>query len=126
MSARTRDEYNAIKPRAPRLVDTSHLQAVIQQEVRVDALTGHPDWDYYNRFIEAEIRASEAFRTHEEQVLRNPMLVDDLVIRQTKIKIAGLDARIVALREVLMIPKFLREQGELARRQIDAMSRDAG
>lgn len=114
------DEFKS-RPRAPRADIGESLRAVHQQAVRLAAVTGDPDWDYFLAYVESAVQSAERTRTQEETKLRDSRLVNDEAIRTIKISIAQLDARIGAFKEVLLLPKFLKEQGDKAKLRLAEM-----
>lgn len=111
------------RPRVPR--ETSpELRAIAQEAVRVSALTRDENWNYYNRFLEAAIKAARRHLDHETIQMATPFISEEAA-RVARIKVALIGARIEALTEVLMLPKFLLENSAKARAQIDGMERDA-
>ena len=122
MTARSLDEFRARPQLAPRARSMGTLQIVQQQAVRQSALTGDANWDPFLSYIEAAIAATERKRDAEDVKLRDPNLVNDEAMRGIKINLVRLEERIGALKEVLALPKFLKEQGESARRQIAEFS----
>lgn len=96
----------------------SDLRIIAQQAVRHEAVTGDPNWDFFLAYLEHALQAAESQRDQEDKRLRNPALVNDEAIRTCKVALAQLEARIGTLKEVMMLPKFLKEQGNLAKQQI--------
>jgi len=103
---------------------TPELRAIAQDVVRMSALTGNESFDWYNRFLEAAIKAARRHLDQQTGVLQAPFSPDEAV-RLARIKCIMIEARIEALTEVLMLPKFLLENSAKARAQIDGMERDA-
>jgi len=122
------DEYrkeHPIKAAQPRLDVTAELKSIAQEFVKLEALTGDPDWDYFLRYIQAALSASTKHQEFEEKVLLNPLQVNTEEIMKAKIKTAILFGRVEALKEVLALPKMLKDGAETARRKIAEMEKDA-
>ena len=119
----TLDEFRRTRPIAQRET-TPEVRAIAQEAVRLTALTGHESWEWYNRFLEAAIKAARRQLAQQTAVLESPFATDE-DIRMARTRVILIQARIEALTEVLMLPKFLVENAEKARKQIVEMERDA-
>jgi hypothetical protein len=100
----------------------SDLRMIQQQAVRQDAVTGDANWDYFLAYLEHALQNAEGAREAEDRKLRNPQLVNDEQIRACKVSLAQIEARIGTLKEILMLPKFLKEHGDLAKKQIEELT----
>lgn len=110
----TRDEWNARRtPRQAR--PAANLEVIAREALRAEAVTGDENWDHFLSYIEAAIKAAETQLQHEDAKLRSPYLVNDEAIRVLKAQITALTTRVATLREVIMLPKYLKEHGERAR-----------
>lgn len=118
------DEFRSRTPQSRPRETSPELRAIAQEAVRVSALTRDENWNYYNRFLEAAIKEAQRHLAHETQTLRAPF-TDEEGVRIARMKVVMIEARIEALTEVLMLPKFLLENSAKARAQIDGMERDA-
>lgn len=116
----TLDEYRSQREPRPVRDRTPDLKAVAQEAVRLAALTNDPEWDYFLRYIEASIKTTREHADHEARNLRNPLSTDEEV-RVSRAKVAAYDIRVEVLEEILLLPKFLKEQGGKAHDQIEAM-----
>lgn len=121
----TRDEWIARRttPRVPH--GAQNLDIIVREAARMEALTGHPDFDHFLTYIEAALRASEAQLKIEDAKLRSPYLVNDEAVRVLKAQITFIESRIHTLKEVLMLPKYLKEHGDAAKAQIADMAKGA-
>ena len=122
------DEWRARKPRAniERMARTAvALEGITREAVRMEALTGNPEWDHFLSYMEAAHKAALKHRDHEFAKLRDPMLVDPQEIQRCKTKIAMVDTRIDTLDELMKLPKFILDHGEKARELIAEMTQDA-
>ena len=121
----TRDEYNLRRPpRARQNVERLHVAE--REAVRMEAVTGDPNWDHFNSYLESALKASERALAAEEEKLRNPYLVNDELIRLCKVNITRILTRIETLREVIALPKRIKEHGALARAEIADMAAGEG
>lgn len=122
--ALTRDEWKDRRPlRAVRT--PPNLDVIVREAVRMDALTGDENWDFFLAYLEAALRAAEAQQKIEDSKLRSPLLVNDEAIRALKAQLTFIESRIHTLKEVLMLPKYLKEHGDAARAQIADMAKGA-
>ncbi len=121
---RTIDEFRTARP-APARGNVAQIRVVAQEAVRLQALTGDPAWDHFLSFVEASIKKTEAWRNDKLTRLRDPRFVNPDEVAVCRAEILQMDARIDTLKEILLLPKFLKEQSELAQRQIAEMVRDA-
>lgn len=111
---------------AERLARTAQaLEGITREAVRMEALTGNPEWDHFLSYLEAAHKAALRHREVEFAKLRDPMLVDPQEIQRCKIKVAIIDTRIEAIDEIMALPKFIQDHGEKARELIAEMTRDA-
>lgn len=131
MTIRSLDEFRSARPgqeaeRASRTEKTAQaLEAISREAVRMQALTGDPAWDHFLTYLEAAYKAAIKHRDFEFAKLRDPMLVNDEEIARCRAKITILESRISTLDEIIGLPKFIKEHGELARVQIADMERGA-
>ena len=119
---RTLDEFRKLPRATTRESAIAKVHLVAQQALRQDAVTGDPNWDYFLAYIEAAIAVNERARAGEDIKLRDPSLVNDEKIRVLRVNIVRIDERIATFKEVLSLPKFLKSQGEVARKQIAEFS----
>lgn len=123
---RTIDEYRERKPlparEGPQRTD---LKMLAQETVRLAALTGDEHWDHFLSYLEAAVKIAKHLSDGEAAKLRDPMLVNAEEIAKCRARITQLDSRIVTLEEILLLPKFLRENAAAAREKIAEMEREA-
>jgi hypothetical protein len=120
----TRAEWNARRATAaPR--STANLEVIAREALRAEAVTGDENWDHFLTHLEANIRATEVQLEAEDRKLRSPYLVNDEQIRTLKAHITRLEERIRTLKEVLMLPKYLKQHGDLARAQIADLAKSS-
>lgn len=119
------DEYRARQTASAGKPDRTHeLRGIAQEAVRAEALTGSPEWDNFLRYLEAQIKEAE----HEIQTKRAQaamfVLTDEAKAKAAAVVVTMMQARAQTLREVLLLPKWLKEQGERAGKLIAAMAAD--
>ena len=78
------------------------------------ALTGSAEWDYYLRWVEANIKATERLIETKTAQAAALVLVDETKAKEAAVMVAALTARAETLREVILLPKWIKEQGEAA------------
>lgn len=123
---RTLDEFRRERPlpQRERPENSVAAQTIVREAVRMEAVTGDPDWDHYNAYLEAAVKMAERVRDEGVRKLRDPFLVNDEAIRALKASITRLDARIDTLKEVLALPKLIKERAALVKPQIAEMTQD--
>jgi hypothetical protein len=122
---RTIDEYRSRTPTMPRSATVAHLRPIAQEAVRMEALTGDPAWDHFLAYLEAGVKNTQRMIDHEKTKLCHSALVNDEAIRALKAQITALESRLATLKEVILLPKYLKEQATLARAQIDDLTKGA-
>ena len=107
------DEYRGRARQAPpeRLPE---FKTAVQESVRAAALTGHPAWDWYLRHIEANIKATEREMERKRDQAAALVLVDEAAAKQAAVLVAALASRAETLREFILLPKWILENGEAA------------
>ena len=90
------------------------LKGMAQDVPRMVALTGDTNWDYYLRHIEAQIKAAERMVAIEKEKLSSPAITLHEQMLLIKNRITIWQSRAETLREVIALPKYLRDQGERA------------
>lgn len=98
---------------------------IAQEAVRMEALTGDEAWDHFLSYLESALKNTTRQREAAQDQLLDSRMVNGDAIHACKISIAALEARIGTLKEILTLPKFLKEQGGLARGQIDELEKGA-
>lgn len=124
---RTIDEYlkEVAKHKPPaRVRSHTDVRPVAQDVVRMDALTGDESWDYFLRYIEAGLRAANAHSEFLKAKLCDPYLAPGEEMQTRRVAMSAVMARIEVLTEILMLPKRIRENGELAAKLIAEMEFD--
>ncbi len=120
---RTIDEYRREMPPQQR-ARPNDLRPIVQDAVRLEALTGDPDFDYFLRYLEAAISVEKRNGEQFMQKLRAPFTPDDEMCR-LKAALLLSDCRVATLEEILALPKMLKTQAEKARAKIEEMERDS-
>lgn len=113
----TIDEFHS-RPKVVRPDLGASLRAIAQQAARQEAVTGDPDWDYFLAYIENALQTAERERATDEVRLHDPNLVSDDKVRALRMSLIRLDVRIGTLKEVLLLPKYLKKQGDMAKESL--------
>lgn len=121
---KTLDEHRRLHPSAPR-ARSPDLQMLAQEAVRIEALTRDPLWDHFLSYLEASLQKTERLMRDEALRLRDPHLVNDDAIRTCKANLTILETRAATVKEILLLPKFLKEHSALAKAQIADMAMGA-
>jgi hypothetical protein len=122
----TIDEYRGRQPRpVAKPPDTTFIRAIAQEVVRMEALTGSDTWDWFLRYLEANIKAATRDLEARKAMLADPLAQDDEKLRQQRAMIFVIQSRIETLTEVMLLPKMLMHNGERARGMIAEMEHDA-
>ena len=114
------DEYRS-RPRAAGAVPEERiakLSAFVQEAVRATALTGDQNWDTYLRYVEAHIRAAERACEMNKGKAAALVLVDEAAAKSAAVLAATYATRAETLRELIHIPKWIRESGDEAKKKI--------
>ena len=113
------DEYRQ-RPRPSALPEArvSELKLMAQDVVRASALTGYPEWDWYLRYIEASIKAAERHAAMKRDQAASLVLVDEAKAKEAAVLCAAATARAEALKEAILLPKWIIENGEAAAKKI--------
>jgi hypothetical protein len=121
---RTLDEHRKENPRIGR-DRIPEMRMMLAEAVRMEAVTGDPDWDHYLAYLEAALMATTRLLDVELARLRDPRFVNSEMIQVCKSAIAALEARIGTLKEIQSLPKFLKERGAMARESIANLEKGA-
>lgn len=121
---RSLDEYRNTRPQ-PQKTAGPELRMLAQEAVRLEALTGDEAWDHFLSYLESALKTAERMHAAEDAKLRNPFLVNDDAIRMAKAHVACLQVRIDTLKEILLLPKFLKDRAALAKAQIADLAKGA-
>ena len=85
------------------------------------ALTGSAEWDTFNRYIEAQIKRAEADIDARRLQAAHLVLIDEAKAKAAAVQVTVLEARAATLREVILLPKWLIEQGSRAGKLVAAL-----
>ena len=114
------DDYRNC-PRAPAstaAAKLNDLRGLAQEAPRAAALTGSAEWDWYLRFVEAHIKAAERMAEAKKNQAAALVLTDEAKAKDAAVLATVYQTRAETLRELIMIPKWIRESGELARKAV--------
>ena len=92
----------------------AELKGMAQEVPRMAAVTGDANWDYFLRHLEAQIKAAERMIAIEKEKLSSPTVTLHEQMLLIKNRIIIWQTRAETLREVIVLPKHLRDQGERA------------
>ena len=92
----------------------NQLRGIAQEAPRAAALTGRPEWDYFLRYIEAQIKIAEAGVIERHAQAARLLLLDAEKARIAAVAAHVFETRAETLREVILLPKWLIEQGAKA------------
>lgn len=92
----------------------NELRGMAQEVPRMAALTGSIEWDHFLRYIEAHIKAAERQIEAKRNQAAALVLVDEPAAKQAAVLVAALTARAETLREVILLPVWIKENGERA------------
>ena len=118
MSGFDRGDFDAyVAQRASKRMNGSRaaLEQIQQAQVRMENLTGDPDWDLFLSYIEAAIQRTEKEAVAHLDQLGSPMTVNVDEIMQLKMALHGCKGRISAWRAILDLPKDIKASGEQAK-----------
>ena len=89
----------------------NELKGLAQEAPRMAALTGSAEWDYFLRFVEAQIKLAEREAEVKRGQAATLILVDEDKAKAAALAYTILQSRAETLREVILLPKWLIEQG---------------
>ena len=127
MSGFDRSDFDAyVAQKASKRINGSRLalEQLQQAQVRMENLTGDPDWDLFLSYIEAGIQRTEREAVAHLDQLRNPATVNVDEIMQLKLASHGCQERINAWRSVLELPKDIRSSGEQAKTLLERVDEE--
>ena len=99
------------------------LRGMMQEAPRAAALTGSAEWDHYLRYVEAHIKAAERMAEMKKNQAASLVLVDEEKAKAAAVLATVYQARAETLRELILIPKWIRESGEAAAKEIAELER---
>ena len=112
----------------PKRLDTTHiadLKSIAQEMPRAAALTGDPNWDYFLRYLEAGIKRCEKQAEQKRQEAARLVLTDEQAAKAAAVLVTKLEERANTLKEIILIPKWIKDNGESAVAAIAAMEQNA-
>jgi hypothetical protein len=92
-----------------------------QEVVRATALTGDPTWDWFLRYIEAHIKACERQIEAKRNQAASLVLVDEAKAKAAAVIVTALESRAETLRELIVLPKWIMENGERASKLVSEL-----
>ena len=118
MSVSLDDFRNRARPAALSQARALELRGMMQEAPRAAALTGSAEWDHYLRYVEAHIKAAERMAEMKKNQAASLVLVDEEKAKAAAVLATVYQARAETLRELILIPKWIRESGEAAAKAI--------
>ena len=115
------DEYRTRARPAPRADRLNDLRGLAQEAPRMAALTGSAEWNFYLRYVEANIKATERMIEQRRDQAAALVLVDEAKAKQAAVLVAALSSRAETLRELILIPKWIIENGAEAAKVVAEM-----
>ncbi len=85
------------------------------------ALTGSAEWDLYLRHVEANIKATERMIEQKRDQAAALVLVDEAKAKQAAVLVAALSARAETLKELILIPRWIIENGTQAAKLVEEL-----
>ena len=101
------------------------LKTAVQESVRAAALTGHPAWDWYLRHLEANIKTTERLIEVKRTQAAGLVLLDEAKAKAAALQATILEARRDTLTELLLLPKWILENGEAAAKLVAELEASA-
>ena len=119
------DDFRS-RPRSAQPQDKiASLRALAQEPPRMQALTGSEHWDYFARYIEAQIRMTEAECEAARRRVAGLLMVDEPAARKLAVEVTKLEVRADTLRAVIILPKWLMDQGVKAAEMVAEFEKSA-
>lgn len=113
------DEFRS-RPREAALGQSrlNELKGMAQEIPRMAALTGSAEWDYFSRYVEAHIKSCERQIETKRNQAAALVLVDTDKARAAAVIVMTLEAKAETLRELILIPKWIVENGAAAQKLV--------
>lgn len=121
MTTSSIDEFRTRARPAPRSDRINDLRGMAQELPRAAALTGDPNWDLYLRHVEASIKATERMIEQKRDQAAALVLVDETKAKHAAVLVAALSAKAETLRELILLPKWIIENGKEAAKLVAEM-----
>lgn len=115
------DEFRTRERHLPQADRINDLRGMAQEVPRMAALTGSAEWDLFLRYVEANIKATERMIEQKRDQAAALVLVDEPKAKQAALLAATLVARVETLRELIVLPKWIIENGTRARKLVDEL-----
>ena len=103
----------------------NQLRGLAQEAPRMAALTGRPEWDFFLRYIEAQIKIAETGAIERRTQAARLLLLDEDKAKIAAVAAHVYETRAETLREVIMLPKWVIDQGDKAAEAIAALETKA-
>lgn len=113
------DEYRERLRATPQAKERiNELRGMAQEVPRMAALTGSESWDHFLRYVEAHIKAAERQITQKRDQAAALVLVDEAKAKAAAVIVMTLEARAETLRELILLPKWILQNGEQAKKLV--------
>lgn len=96
----------------------AELRGMAQEAPRMAALTGSADWDFYLRYVEANIKLCERQIEVKRNQAASLVLVDEPAAKAAAVIATALESRAETLRELILLPRFIIENGAKAAKMV--------
>ena len=103
----------------------NELRGMMQEAPRMEALTGHADWDWYLRYVEASIKMADRLIESKRGQAASLVLVDEPKAKAAAVMVTALEARRDTLLELIALPKWIIENGAKASEVIAKLEAEA-
>ena len=115
------DEFRAKVRETPKNQERiAELRALIQEPPRMEALTGRLEWNHNLRYIEAQIKLAEGEITVRRAQAATLVLTEPEKARAAAVAVVIFETRAETLKEVIMLPRYLIENGAKAKKSLRA------
>lgn len=85
-----------------------------QAAVAAELMMGTPEWDAFLQYLSAAQEESIKLRARYMDDLADPRLVDPNIVAAKRIAVIRLDEKVRTLKQVVMMPSMIRQQGKIA------------
>lgn len=99
----------------------AELKGMAQEAPRMAALTGSAEWDWYLRYVEANIKMCERQIEVKRNQASSLVLVDEPAAKAAAVIATALESRAETLRELILLPKWIMENGEKAAKLVSEL-----
>ena len=105
--------------KAENTIDPRTIRLAMQAAVSADKLMGDQNWDPYLQSIQYAVECVDKDIENCKEQLYNPRIVDQSIMMQLKITLAGLEGQKLALDWAISLPSDICKNGEAAKKLHD-------